>query len=61
MTSFLILIAMCSADPNMPKPDNNQMHEFVLFKEKAREEFKQMKNKQLQDSKDPALLHILTP
>jgi hypothetical protein len=58
---FLLAYSQNGSELNVPKIDTskNQM-QLLLLKDKAREEFKNMKEKKQQlDSTNPALLHIL--
>ena len=60
MPMLALLLCQSSSELNTPKLDNptkNQM-QLLLFKDKAREEFKQMKEKQT-DSTKPMLVQVL--
>ena len=63
-TMLLFLLATQNgSELNVPKIDNQMRnHIAVLLKDKAREEFKNTKEKKQQlDSTNPALLYIITP
>ena len=60
MLALLFLLASCSnsSDLNAPKIDNPKNPMLVLYKDKAREEFKNMKEKKQQlDATNP--MHML--